>query len=181
MLPLTHDQAYIAEILEETKCLTVNQVHRLLQLLDAGKDKAYAGRILSQLRNISRLCWIDDSAVTLPNLREKPVDSDMLLTIDIMLDLLEAPPMLLSASSPPFKLRFFAEQNENPVPFGVVFVPHGKETFCCEQLTSHSEDISVVFLLSNFKQSKSIRTKHTHYFAVYDNKKLRYFRGNGAE
>jgi hypothetical protein len=180
VLSLTNDQKYIADILEETKYLRVDQAHRLLKMADSEKDSNYAKRLLSQLQNLNRAYWIADDTVSLLHLRKAPVDSEMLLAVDVMLDMLDAPPIALSGAKAPFKLSFLAGREEDIITYGVAAVLSGTELELNFQLKAVDDDITIIFLLSDMMQGNSIRTKHTHYFAVFDGNKLRYFKGQSV-
>ena len=176
MFALTNDQKYIADILDETGYMRIDQAHRLLRLTDAEKDNAYAKRILSQLQTINRACWLNDETVSLLNLRAGGIDDKMLSAVDIMLDLLSEPPLAVSSKKPPFKLSFLARREDDILAYDVTSLTPGCEKEMDFHLKSVTDDI-IIFLLSDVEQSKLIRTSVTHFFAIYDSGKLRYYKG----
>ena len=177
MFALTNDQKYIADILDETGYMRIDQAHRLLRLTDPEKDNAYAKRILSQLQTINRACWLNDETVSLLNLRAGGIDDKMLSAVDIMLDLLSEPPLAVSSKKPPFKLSFLARREDDILAYAVGAITPGGEREFNFYLKDMEDDIVIVFLLSDVGKSKLISTSLTHFFAVYDDEKLRYYKG----
>jgi hypothetical protein len=177
MFTLTVYQRYISDILEETGALRAGQVRRLLQKLDEKTDPAYAGRLIVQLRTINRAFLKTEDVITPPRLRDKDVDTEMLLAVNVMLDLLEGAPLAVSAGKPPFKLRFVIERGDEVMPFGVAAAEPGGETELCYRLGGADNGTTVVFLLTDLRQSEKIHTGLPHFFAVHDGEKLRYFKG----
>ena len=178
MFTLTHDQRYIADILEETRALRTEQVYKLLWLLDEGKDGVYAQRVLKQLHTVNYIYWVSDNTVTLPHLRNMEIDADMLSAVDVMLNLLESPPVALSSGKQPFKLSFLMERDGDVLTFGVAVAVPGEEEKLSFSLSNLGGDFIVIFLLSDLRQSELLKTSLEHYFAIPDDDRLRYFKGS---
>ena len=174
---LTHDQKCIADVLEITGFLKIAQAHKLLEMRSAEKDFAYAKKVLSQLQHINRALWCADEIVTLPHLRKKDIDFDMLSAVDIMLELLEVPALAISTDKPPFKLSFLAERGEDIVPFAVAVVAPGTETELNHHLSFAGRELTAIFLLSDISQRELLTSSLTHFFAIRDGERLCYFKG----
>lgn len=177
MFALTNDQQYIADILDEARFLRADQVYGFLQKISVEKDREYSNRVISQLQNLNRACRIGDNLITLPHLRQKPVDNEMLMAIDALLDLSDTAPPAIVRAKYPLKLRFLAERGELIVPFVVAVVDRGSLELLYTRIQNVDKGVTFVFLLENIQDSTLIRTEHTHFFAAYDNSKLQYFKG----
>jgi hypothetical protein len=178
MFLTTPEQDLLYGVLEKTGCLTAEQALRILR---ASYDASRSDRALSvfnQLRHMQKIYLKSDNMAILPHLAKKPVDADMLVAADIMLDLSDGKPLDISAKKPPFKLCFLAEHGDKIGSYGVVAAPPGGEYAANRALEDADVKRTVIFLLSEPHQQQLFKTTQNHYFALFDGGKYRYFKGN---
>ena len=172
----TPDQEYLMSILGAVKAMRKTQAYRLLGKLDAGKTAQYVDRCLEQLRHMQKISLAGDMLMLLREY-DAPPDKDMLAAIDIMLDLTDIRVRSISASTPPYKLCFLAEQKKGLGNYAVIAVPIGTERMVTAGLDSSGQDsrtITIIFLLSDLSQAGSVKTALPHFFALPDGGKYRY-------
>ncbi len=172
MIELSNDARYIDSILCETNCLSVMQIHRLLKLSDTNAQPSYAEVIAKRLCYTGRAVMRDNDVLVPMYIDIPEPDPEMLADVDIMLDLLRELPAAVSAKKPPYKLVFQARRDESA--YAVAIVKGGQKY----AFTSFSEQaFTVVFLLEDLSQADLIETSGPHYFAVFEENKLRYYKG----
>lgn len=178
MFITSREQEHILSVLQKTKFMRKDQAVRLLSTGGFTRTAEYTMRCLEQLRHIRKIKWITADIFTLPIMYMEPVDDEMLLAIDVMLDLVGAGITALTAPPPPFKLCFFAGRDNNLGSYAVSIVRPGHEAevtalLCGAEKLCHA----VIFILSDLSQKDGIKTTLPHFFAVKDGGKYRYFRG----
>lgn len=173
MFLTTRDQERVLSVLEKTGCLRIDQAARLLN--DIGGK--YAERVLRQLRYMQKIYRKTDTAVTLPHRAERPLDTDMLAAVDIMLDIAGGNLLAVSSGKPPFKLCFLTETGEGVGSYAVLIVPKGAEA----QINFHMDEAvsqprTLILMLEDIAQRERLTIPLPHFFAVFDGG-YRYFEG----
>ncbi|MDR0861799.1 MAG: DUF5697 family protein [Oscillospiraceae bacterium] len=176
MYIVTTEQERLFAVIDKTGYLTTAQAERILPCTYPDKHSAFTERVLRQLQFQQKIRFMTDSVVKLPHLLEREPDFEMLAAIDIMLDIADGAPLELSAKKPPFKLCFLVERGDKVGSYGVVLAPPGDETQINFQLHG-AEHLTVIFVLTEPEQRERYKTALSHYFAVRDGGKYRYFKG----
>ena len=170
----TPDQEYIMLVLQAAKVMRKTQACKLLSKLDSRKTDQYTGRCLDQLRYMQRV-YLTGDMLMLPRLYNAPADEDMLAAIDIMLDLTDIRIHAISASTPPYKLCFLAEQKNGMGSYAVFAASPGSEALISAKLQNSGQNVhTVIFLISEISQAESIKTAMPHFFALPDGGNYRY-------
>ena len=100
---LTEDQQYFLSILRETGFIRLDQVLPLLRINEPQKEIIHAGALLRRLRYMGLLARSGDGCICLPDLLRDRPDSEILLSLDVLLAL--RPERLLQVSArQPYKL-----------------------------------------------------------------------------
>ena len=81
----TPDQNLIMSVLEQTACLQVKQVHRLLQGKNPYISVTYTEKMLRQLRYMGRLIFISNEIIALPDMQN--IDFSVVKAVSVMLDI----------------------------------------------------------------------------------------------
>jgi hypothetical protein len=178
MFIITPEQDALLRVLDETRYLTAAQALRILQLVSETATPSLAAHVLNQLRYMQKVFWKSETVVTLPHLSDKPIDADMLSAVDVMLDLSDGRLLTISSKKPPFKLCFLTERGGKLGSYGVVAAPPGGERAISQTLADMEAERTVIFLLSDTARQPLFKITQQHYFAIPDNGKYRYFRGN---
>ena len=173
----TPDQEYILSVLGATKAMRRAQAYRLLGKLDGRKTERYADRCIEQLRHMRKI-RLNGDMIALPLLHDAPPDEGMLAATDIMLDLTDIRVCAVSASVPPYKLCFLAEQKNGMGNYAVAIARPGAEALLTASLqNSDHAGRTVIFLLSGISQAEGIKTSLPHFFALPDGGKHKYLSG----
>jgi hypothetical protein len=170
---LSDSAGYIDGILSETGCLRVDQMYKLLRLMDAEHTPESAKGLVSQL------CYSNHARLTgntlVPLLLELPTpDPDMLIAVDIMIGLLKQMPAAISSKKPPAKLVFLTGQ-EMPA-CAVILVGLGMEDSTNSFMSECREDYVFILFVSEKAQIAKIKTNRPHFFAAFDNSRLHYYK-----
>jgi len=129
------------------------QAALLLKKLDSGKTEQYVDLCMDQLRHIRKIA-LTDKLLTLPQLYNTAPDEDMLAAVDIMLDLTDKKVLAVTASAPPYKLCFLAEQKNGIGNYAIAVVHPGSEPIMTASLQNSAyENRTVIFLLSESRTS----------------------------
>jgi len=175
----TPEQDYILAILKATGIMRKTQAVKLLDKLGGCKGESHWERCFRQLGHIRKIAWVSDGLFTLPLLRRAPVDGDMLRAIDIMADLTDARVRAVTASTPPYKLCFLAEQRKGFGSYSIAIARPGAEALLTAAMQNHAQDgRTVVFLLSSPSQAGLVKTPLPHFFAVPEGGGYRYYTDN---
>ena len=174
---ITKDQAYIIMVIEATGFLRVSQVSRLLEKTGGVKSSAYIPGVIRQLRYMQKVYLLPEDLISLPYLSGRPADEDMLAAVDIMLDLTKSKVLAVSTGKPPYKLCFLTDAGADIDSFGVIAAPPGEERKVNFLLEGDSLcQRTVVFLLRDLEQKALFKTSMPHYFAIFDEGTLRYYK-----
>lgn len=161
---LTHQQAYILDLLSKTRCMKTSQIRWFLLRAYKTTDE-YIDRQLQQLRYLNQV-WIEGEYVLLP---ERKRDDELITAVDIMLCFCnEGLPSFCEGTSP-CKLVFFVPMaNEKVNIFRLFFVPAGKEQIISleSQKQNKPHDHTVLFYLQNEEQIQRLQTERKAYFVL---------------
>jgi hypothetical protein len=171
MIKLSNEAQYIDAILCETNCLSIVQIKRLLLLYNRELPLHYASGVAKQLCYAGRAVMRDKDVLVPMYIDAPEADPDMLAAVDIMLDLLRERPAAISSRRPPFKLVFQPGRDDSA--YAVAIVKKGLEG----SFSLPAELLTVVFLLEDLSQAELIKTAAPYYFAVFEENRLRYYRG----
>ena len=173
---LTKPQAYVLSLLADFRALRTEQVKRLLAA-QFRTTSAQAQALLHQLR-IKGKIMIRDDCVMLPGRTVNPI---VLRAFDVMLALTDGCVAQIYGGNPPIVLVFTvsndsktnngAEEQSAETVFGVVDGSSAHTTGLSGMsagMRGISSDITLLFMLTDAEQSKTIDTKHKHYFALPD-------------
>lgn len=124
---LTEDQRYFLSILRETGFIRLDQVLPLLRINEPQKEIIHAGALLRRLRYMGLLARSGDGCICLPDLLRDRPDSEILLSLDVLLAL--RPERLLQVSArQPYKLCFLLQRSDGWIDyFAVMPVQPGHE------------------------------------------------------
>ena len=178
---LTKDQEYILTIIKATRVLRRIHAFSLLSKLDSEIPDWYCDKCLRQLQHISRIAWSTkaEDVFTLPEMYDRPIDTDLLAAIDIMLDLTDKRIQAISAPGPPFKLRFLTERKSKLKGYAIAAVPPGNEAPMAALIneSAPAAGSAAIILLSDMSQMETLRIRIPHYFVIRGANGYRYFEG----
>ncbi len=178
---LTHDQRFFTAILRETGAMRQSQVLTLMRLYDPGKGQVHCDAMLRHLRYAGELVLTGDGMVCLPELRDRAVDREMLLALDILLALAKSPPLQITSRREPYKLCFLLERESGRIDaFAVLPVAPGREQVLSILLAQQSQDVTILLAVSSLEQHKLLSIHQKHYFVLEQGGQLRFFKGGGA-
>lgn len=178
---LTKDHQYLLSILRETGDMRLDQVLPLMRLRDAQKRASQCEGILRHLRYCGELMPRGDGLICLPELREKPPDSEMLTALDILLALATGPPLQLTGHREPYKLAFLLEREGGRIDsFAVLPVEPGREQLVSILVAQQPEGATVLLPLATLEQHRLLQIRRRHYFVVRQDGRLRFFQGGDA-
>ena len=108
---LTEDQQYFLSILRETGFIRPDQVLPLLRINEPQKEIIHAKALLRRLRYMGLLARSRDGCICLPELLRDRPDSEILLSLNVLLAL--RPERLLQVSArQPYKLCFLLQRSD---------------------------------------------------------------------
>ena len=176
----TPDQNLIMSVLEQTACLQVKQVHRLLQGKNPYISVTYTEKMLRQLRYMGRLIFISNEIIALPDMQN--IDFSVVKAVSVMLDISDNCPMAISTTQKPYDLSFLVSL-EQPKEyfnwFGIISVPIGWEQKASTLISGFNLPHIPIFLLEAIEQQNLIACKKRHYLAVEVDGRFQYRKGGG--
>lgn len=179
-MSLTEDQRYFMDILETAGFVRTDQVLPLLRINEPRKELNHAEAMLRRLRYLGRLTLSSEGLICLPELRNRPPDPEMLLSLDVLLAL--RPGRLLRVSlQPPYKLCFLVQRADGWIDyFAVMPVPVGHEGRISQLLQAEPKDYVFLLPLENGAQHQQIALARSHYFILRQGEHLRFYKGGEA-
>lgn len=130
---LAEDQRYFLSILRETGFIRLDQVLPLLRINEPQKEIIHAGALLRRLRYMGLLARSGDGCICLPDLLRDRPDSEILLSLDVLLAL--RPERLLQVSA---RQPYATKTSATPaIPIcGRSIIPEKSWTACSRALTA---------------------------------------------
>ena len=163
---LTEDQRYFLSILRETGFIRLDQVLPLLRINEPQKEIIHAGALLRRLRYMGLLARSGDGCICLPDLLRDRPDSEILLSLDVLLAL--RPERLLQVSArQPYKLCFLLQRSDGWIDyFAVMPVQPGHEGRISQLLQAEQKNYVFLLPLENMEQHRQITLSRSHFFVL---------------
>ena len=160
---LTEDQRYFLSILRETGFIRLDQVLPLLRINEPQKEIIHAGALLRRLRYMGLLARSGDGCICLPDLLRDRPDSEILLSLDVLLAL--RPERLLQVSArQPYKLCFLLQRSDGWIDyFAVMPVQPGHEGRISQLLQAEQKNYVFLLPLENMEQHRQITVSRSHF------------------
>lgn len=177
---LTEDQRYFLSILRETGFIRLDQVLPLLRINEPQKEIIHAGALLRRLRYMGLLARSGDGCICLPDLLRDSPDSEILLSLDVLLAL--RPERLLQVSArQPYKLCFLLQRSDGWIDyFAVMPVQPGHEGRISQLLQAEQKNYVFLLPLENMEQHRQITLSRSHFFVLRQGERLRFYKGGEA-
>ena len=177
---LTEDQQYFLSILRETGFIRPDQVLPLLRINEPQKEIIHAGALLRRLRYMGLLARSGDGCICLPDLLRDRPDSEILLSLDVLLAL--RPERLLKVSArQPYKLCFLLQRSDGWIDyFAVMPVRAGHEGRISQLLQAEQKNYVFLLPLENMEQHRQITLSRSHFFVLRQGERLRFYKGGEA-
>jgi hypothetical protein len=140
----------------------------------------HAGALLRRLRYMGLLARSGDGCICLPDLLRDRPDSEILLSLDVLLAL--RPERLLQVSArQPYKLCFLLQRSDGWIDyFAVMPVQPGHEGRISQLLQAEQKNYVFLLPLENMEQHRQITLSRSHFFVLRQGERLRFYKGGEA-
>lgn len=178
---LTEDQRYFLSILRETGFIRLDQVLPLLRINEPQKEIIHAGALLRRLRYMGLLARSGDGCICLPDLLRDRPDSEILLSLDVLLAL--RPERLLQVSArQPYKLCFLLQRSDGWIDyFAVMPVQPGHEGRISQLLQAEQKNLSAEELASAVLSASVVAPENSRIEVAFGEHVIRVSAGEDRE
>ena len=163
---LTVQQSDILSLLADFKCLRRSHVEKYI-VAKYASSADHLSRMLKQLGYLGKIREID-GFVSFPG---RKINPSVIEAFDVVIALTDGCLEFIYPGSNPFILTFTVKNGHDDsslTAFGVTLVETGDENAICGRLRNIGRVITVIFILRDSVQRKSIEIENKHYFAARD-------------